>query len=323
MRILLLIIACLAAHGLCAADLPDDAAKAVAAYDKKKLDSDAKVLADIAKEKEALAKNMQKVLEEETKAHHSDAVRRINGYLEDAERKSTADLPEEAAECIGSFEKKKRDIEAKADGEIAKQKESLVKVLRKAFDRETKAGHTDVAAALKQTLEVHGDKAPAAGETPIAAATPGKNPPWPEFLKSLKVISIGGWEDTKPTAITIGDYTKPCPYGLNVVAMVEGKRVIEKTCHSEPEYQALFDEFEKLPNGAYLVATIRQDTGCIPFSTKGQKVLRACGAKQGLDGAEKLSAYVLIGAKGMTSAQAIERIQPGRIEYPFPAAAKK
>jgi hypothetical protein len=323
----LLVILTLLSSVCVAADLPDDAAKAIAAYEKKKCEYDAKAAADIAKEKEALAKNIQKVLEKETKAHHSDAVRKINDYLEDPENKSTTNLPEEATETLNAFDKKKHDIEAKAAADTGKQKDLLAKALQKAIDRETKANHADVAAAVKQYLDANGGAAATAAApgaaTHVAAAAPGKNPPWSEFLKSLKVVSMGGWDDTKGTTIVIGGYTRECGVGMNVVAMVEGKQVIEKTCHSDAEYDALYADFEKLPNGAYVVVTVRQDTGILQFSTKGSKVLRGCGAKQGLDGAVRATAYMLIGAKGMPSSQAIEKMEAGKIEYPFAASAKK
>ncbi|MBA3707594.1 MAG: hypothetical protein H0W83_02095 [Planctomycetes bacterium] len=325
MRSLIAIVACLCwlACPTSAADLPEDAARALAAFEKKKSEIDARTTADVAKEKDALGKALQKVLEKETKAHHSDAVRKLNDYLEDPANKSTINLPEEASDTLAQFETKKKEIENKAGAEIAKHKEVFAKALVKAQERETKAGHADVATAIRQCLDAHGEKAasaaPAPGAPPAAAPAPtGRNPSWPDFVKSLKVVSIGGWNDSKATAITIGDWSMPTGLGLNVVAMVDGKRVIEKSFHNDNDYQTLFDEVEKLPAGAYVVMAMRQDSGSTPFSTKAQKALRACGGRQGLDGQPGTASYLLIGIKGGPSNQSIERAQVEKIEYPFP-----
>ncbi len=318
MRFLTLLIAVFAAIAtLCAEDIPDDAQKAIAVFEKGATDADAKTTDAVAKHEQVLKDELRKIIEKETKAHHSDNVRRLKDYLEDPANKSTADLPDTAAEAIAERERKVLEIQTKASNESMKRQGALAKSLQRVHERETKAGHIEAAALVKQYLDTHVDKGLAAK---LAAGTPGENPAWPDFLSSLRVIS-----DAKgaTAAITIGDWSLKKPAkGMNVVAMVDGKRVIEGTFSTAIQYQALADQLEKLPPGAYVVAAIMQGTMTgATFPPTVQKMLRTCGAKRGLEGEPAGTSYVLIGAKGMPSSQAIEKVQVDRIAYPF--AAKK
>jgi hypothetical protein len=307
------------AGGACAADMPDDAQRAIATFEKAVSDNDAKLAAEVVKNAEALTADLRKLMEKETKAHHSDNVRKLGDYLEDPAKKSTADLPEAAAVVIAENESKKAAMEAKAQNETLKQKSVLAKALQKAIDRQTKAGDAEGAALAKQYLDAHVDKNVTAA---LAATAPGKNPDWPDFIASINLIS-----DAKGAAasISIGDWTMKAPgKGMNVVAMVDGKRVIESAFGTAAQYLTLAEEIDKLPQGAYVVIAIKQGTMVgTAFPPKTQKALRACGAKQGLDGQPAGSSYVLIGAKGMNSSQAIEKVQVDRIVYPFPGKKAK
>jgi hypothetical protein len=64
------------------AELPDDAAHAIAAFEKDRASIKAKEAADIAKKTEALTKALQKILDRETKAHHSAEALALKNYLE-------------------------------------------------------------------------------------------------------------------------------------------------------------------------------------------------------------------------------------------------
>ncbi|MBA3707639.1 MAG: hypothetical protein H0W83_02320 [Planctomycetes bacterium] len=79
MRILICLLC--AATSWCAA-LPDDAAKLVAAFEKKRTEIEAKAAAETAKEQDSLAKSLRKIQERESKAHHSEASITIKNYLD-------------------------------------------------------------------------------------------------------------------------------------------------------------------------------------------------------------------------------------------------
>ncbi len=83
------IIALLAGSAAWTAEMPDEATKAIAAFEKKRHDIEGRTSGDLAKEIEALTKTLQKLQERETKAHHADAARAIAAMIEELAATST------------------------------------------------------------------------------------------------------------------------------------------------------------------------------------------------------------------------------------------
>ncbi|MBA3707927.1 MAG: hypothetical protein H0W83_03790 [Planctomycetes bacterium] len=82
----ILVLALVLAGGAAAEDMPEDAKKAIATFETKKRDIDAKAAAAAAKEREGLVKELNKAVERETKAHHSADALAIKDYLEQLQK---------------------------------------------------------------------------------------------------------------------------------------------------------------------------------------------------------------------------------------------
>ncbi|MBA2480244.1 MAG: hypothetical protein H0V44_06255 [Planctomycetes bacterium] len=225
----------------------------------------------------------------------------------------SSELPEDAAKAVSAFEKKRRDIEAKASAEVAKEAEALIKALQKLEDRETKAHHSEAALAIKATLEEL-----AGASTSVSTKSAKGNKPWPDFLKEVRVVSQvfeGGDKACGSAAITIGPYAMTCARGLNVVVLVDGKPVIQKTYHDRTDFDKLVKELDALPPGAYVVMALQYDIAR-DFPDAWVKCLRSCGAKEALT---DITAYLLIGAKGLRPGDGIEAVGTPVVQYPSAA----
>ena len=82
----LFLITCLAMSPAFAEDMPEDAKKAIAAFEAKKVDIDAKAAAAAVKERENLIAALNKAVERETKAHHSAEAIAIKDYIEQLQK---------------------------------------------------------------------------------------------------------------------------------------------------------------------------------------------------------------------------------------------
>jgi hypothetical protein len=229
----------------------------------------------------------------------------------------SAELPDDAKALVTAFEKKRHDAEAKASADIAKELEALAKTLRKYEERETKAHRSENALAIKSCLE-------GLGEVSTTVVTKG-NKPFAEFLKQVQVRSqsyqlVGGQTGGGSAVISLPDFSVECKRGLNVVAIVDGQKALQKAYQYKGEFEDFVKDIDALPQGAYVVMAVR-DTFPSDLPESCNKSFFAVGAKEGLVGKTANSTgYLLIGAKGMRKGEGIERFSADRstVEYPPP-----
>ncbi|MBA2480242.1 MAG: hypothetical protein H0V44_06245 [Planctomycetes bacterium] len=228
-----------------------------------------------------------------------------------------AELPEDAAALVAAYARNRHDLEAKAMADVAKEAETLAKSLRKIQDREAKANRADAAAAIRASLDELAAYAPAAS----AAPTPAKaKRTFAEFLTAVQVESstyqnINGQVTTGVTRMSIdGTYAK-IEQGLNVVAIVDGAHVIERTYRTTTHFGDLIKDLEGLPQGALVVMTLMNEIApTLPEAI--DKAFRTVGAGQGILNQGADLAYILIGCKGLRPGAAIELMSRDHVEYP-------
>jgi hypothetical protein len=243
----------------------------------------------------------------------SSAVVRICAGLLFAASAMSAELPEDAAKLIASFDKKRHDLEAKASTEVAKEQEVLIKTLLKLQDRETKARHSEAALAIKDKLEE-------LGSAPVVVKAKGKT--FADFLASVEAQSStyqnkDGQVITGITRIKVGETYTKIAVGLNVVAVVDGEQVLERTYHSAGDFDAFIKDMDALPQGAFLVMAVMNEVShTLPEAC--DKTFRSLGAGQGLYNQGGDIAYVLISAKGMKPGGGVELLSRDHVEYPPP-----
>jgi hypothetical protein len=233
------------------------------------------------------------------------------------------DLPDCAKDVVTAYDTKCYDLKAKGAAALAKETEDLVKVLQRAFDRETKAKHDDVASLVKSYLDgLPGARTAANGKGDGKSAAPtGTNPPWEEFLKKLKVSS-GGYYSNKKAEIAFDGYSMKCKNGLNVMALANGKRVIERVYLEMPDFQKLVNDIAALPQGAYVVMAMQDHVNAGEWVRDAPKAFTAVGGKEGVAEGTRQWSYLLVGAKGIPKGKAFEKNDHDEL-LQFPPPPKK
>ncbi|MBA2481659.1 MAG: hypothetical protein H0V44_13420 [Planctomycetes bacterium] len=234
-------------------------------------------------------------------------------------------LPEDVQAKVGAYEAKCREIDAKAAADVSKERVALAKALKKAVEREKRAKHDDVAAAVQARLdEAGGDGDSAKGDSGIG---PAGDLPWPEFIKKVLVISQGYFNKNGTTGggiaqISVGGYTGRCGRGMNIVALVRGNPVIERAFEIPTHInETLPQEFDKLPDGAYVIMAL-QDELTPGEDSKINAIIRKCGGHHEFSPQFTRQGYILIGRKGAKGNEAIEIIAQLDEKIQYPPAAK-
>ncbi len=227
-----------------------------------------------------------------------------------------ADLPDDAAKLVADFRQKRHELEAKAVAEVNKEAESLAKILQKIEESETKAHHDDAAAAV---FAYRANMAMAPVPEP-ATKKPAKT--FQDFIKTVEIVShtyevVKGQVTAQPTRLSVDGYLYPCKTGLNVVAVVDGKRNLEETYSTTIQFDKLILDIEALPEGAFVAIAVMNEVP-VTISEKCNKAFRSIGAGQGVTANNADIAYLLIGAKGMRPGKATELMSGSVVEYPPP-----
>lgn len=144
-----------------------------------------------------------------------------------------------------------------------------------------------------------------------------ENPAFQAFLKAVKVES-SGFQDGPSARIAVGNAIQYSgTRGLAVVAVNGTEVLIQDTYDTyafEEESNRLIEDLKALPMGTFLILAVRDDA-TRRFTGSADSTLIRFGLGTGIRNLPYRSSYLMIGIRGLTPGQAVERHGMERIRY--------